>query len=247
MNIIGIAILAVVAFSAVLGLIIGLCKGFSRVSSWGMEYLLACLCTILIGGALKENVGGLVAGIISIVIGVASILIFGSTSSMCRAIFRRSKRKKVAQGKKEKGPSGFVDVIFGGVTLAVKGAVITGFIFAFMLAALDLSQLNFGSELAALCASEQYALFKPYLFDCFYLVFIFFAIKFGYRNGISNVVWSLIMIGLVVFAALAAYNLAFNVQSFDGVVASLAEKVQGLTASIEGFLGDSAANLNETI
>lgn len=246
MEIIGIIMMVVVIVAAVLGLIIGLCKGFSNVSSWGVEYVLACLCTVLIGGAVKNAAEPQVAGIVSLVIGLVSLILFGSTSAMCRSIFRRSRKRKIARGKtkKETRPSGFVDVVFGGVTLAVKGVAILGFICAFVLVALDLTQLSFVSGMAAIYESASYAAFKPYMMDCFYLAFIQLALKCGYRSGISNVLWSLIMLALVVFAGFAAYNLAFNVPAFDSVAASLAGKLQEALSSMEGLVG---ADVAETV
>ena len=245
MDFIGTIILVVVIVAAVLGLIIGLCKGFSNVSSWGVEYLLACICTILIGGAVKNSAGGSVAGIVCLAIGVASLMLFGWTSGLCRTIFRRSRKKKIARGKnkKETSPSGFMDVIFGGVTLAVKGAVIAGFISAFLLAALDLTQLGGLMGINGLYGGG-YLAFKPYMMDCFYLAFIMLALKCGYRSGISNVLWSFIMLALVAFAAFGAYNLAFNVSAFDGVAASIAGTLQEMLSSAESILG---SGLGETI
>ncbi|MDE7329841.1 MAG: hypothetical protein K2N30_01930 [Clostridia bacterium] len=228
MDILSIVIIVLIIAAAALGLIIGLVKGFSNVSSWGAEYVLACLFTILIGGAVKNGMGGdanqtAVAGIISIALGVAFVLLFGATSAICRAVFRGSKKRKIAEGGKEKGASGFMDRIFGGVTLAVKGVVIVGVVAAFILVALDLAQLQgLNSTLGGIWETSSYLAFKPYILDCLYIGLVLLALKCGFHSGISSVLWGFLVLGMVVFAGLASYNLAFNVESFSGAVNSLA-------------------------
>lgn len=240
MDIIGTILLVLVIVAAVLGLIIGLCKGFSNVSSWGVEYLLALLCTVLIGGAVKKSVEGATGGIIVLVIGLVSLILFGMTSGTCRAIFRRSRKKKLARGKRKKDtrPSGFMDSVFGGVTLAVKGVVIFGGIAAFVLVAFDVTQLGGLIGLTELYAGQSYLSFKPYLMDGLYLLFILFALKFGYRSGISNFLWSLFMIALVVFAGYAAYNIAYS-ESMSSFASALAVKLSGMIESLETIMGAS--------
>ena len=43
MNVVSIVIIVLLAVFSIVGLIVGLCKGFSHVKSWGVEYLLASL------------------------------------------------------------------------------------------------------------------------------------------------------------------------------------------------------------
>lgn len=236
MNVIGIVILVVIIAAAVLGLVIGLCKGFSNVKSWGVEYLLASLLAIAIGGAVSKGFeGGQVAvgGIINICLALAFVLVFSFTSAIFRKIFKKSKRKKIAKGGKKKGASGFVDRIFGGVTLAVKGFVIAAFTCSFILVALDLSQLPFvTTTFGEIYANSAWTAFKPYLMDFFVIGALTAALKCGYNSGISNALWSLVIIGLVVFAGYVAYNLAFNVEAFGNAAQNIAPKVQELLGSM---------------
>ena len=249
MNVIGIAVISAIAFSALLGMIVGMIKGFAKVSSWGVEYLLTCALTLPIGAILKKNMVTdertlAIAGVVTLVLALVFLIIFRLTSGMFRAIFRRSKEKKMAQGKRKKGPSGFFDVIFGGFTLGVKCAVITGMISAFILVALDVSQLAIVESMQDIYTSGAYTAFKPYLMDCMYIALMLLALKCGYHSGISNVLWTFIMLGLVVFAGIASYNLAFNVQTFKGIEDSISGKVNEFISS---FAGAEAQSISELI
>lgn len=228
MNVTGILIIVFIVIAVILGLIIGLCKGFAKVKSWGVEYLLACLVTVLVGGALERNS---TSGIISLCTAIASMLLFTLTSAIFRKIFKSSKKRKIAKGKRKSGPSGFFDSIFGGVTLAVKGFVIAGVLSAFMLVALDISQFAFVTApdgmFAAVYASGAWTALKPYMMDFFYLAAIMLALKCGYQSGISNVLWTFVMILIVAFAGLSAYHLSFNVEAFQAPVQGLANVIGG--------------------
>lgn len=235
MNVIGTVILILIIVATALGLIIGIFKGFSQVKSWGIEYLLASLLTVLIGGAVSKNFAegdAATGGIINICLALALINAFAGFSALLRKIFRKSKRKKIEKGGKRKGPSGFVDRIFGAVTLAVKGFVIAGVFAAFVLAALDLSQLAFVTEkLGDIYSNAAWINLKPYLMDFFYIGVLMAAIRCGYRSGISNALWTVVVIGLAVFAGFVSYNLAFKVEAFTNAASNLAP-------TIEGLLGD---------
>ena len=228
MNVLGILIIAAIVSAAVTGLVIGLVKGFSNSSAWGVEYALSCVLTVLICGAVKNGMNGgdeqvAAAGLVSLGIGTGFILLFSATSLLCRTIFRHSKKRKVAElGAKPTGASGAVDRLFGGFTLAVKGVAIAGVVATFVLVALDLAQwevLNgFTGDIFDIAV---YTAFKPYMLDCLYLGLLMLAVKCGFHGGISNVLWGVIVLGMVVFAGFASYNLAFNVESFQGAVSSL--------------------------
>lgn len=244
MNVVSIVIIVLLAVFSIVGLIVGLCKGFSHVKSWGVEYLLASLLTIGIGGAVSKNFTGdnaAVGGFICIGLALVFINAFSGTSALFRKIFRSSKRKKIAKGGKKKGASGFVDRIFGGVTLAVKGFVITGFTASFILVVLDLSHIPLDAQtFGAVYESAAWTAFKPYLMDFLYIGVLMAAIKCGYQSGISNALWTLVVIGLVVFAGYVAYNLAFNVQAFGAAAQNIAPKIMELL----GEMGNEELALN---
>ena len=227
MNIIGTIILILVIAATVLGFIIGLCKGFAKVNSWGVEFALTALITTLVGGAMAKE-ATVAKGIATVIIAVALLLLFSLFSSLIRKGFASSKRKKIARGKRRSGPSGFFDSVFGGVTLAVKGFVLAGVVSAFVLVALDLSQFAFVTEsMADIYANPSWLTFKPMMMDFFYVGLITLAVKCGYSGGISNTVWGLLVLGMAAFAAFAAYHLAFNVESFQGAVGGLARVFAG--------------------
>lgn len=221
MNIFGAIILGAIITFTVLGLIIGLCKGFANVKSWGVEFLITALLSSLIGGLLAKE-ATVAKGIITLVIAIGVLLLLALISSFIRKGFQVSKRKKIARGKKTRGPSGFFDCVFGGVTLAVKGFVISAVISCFVLVAFDLSQFAFVTEyMTDIYTNQSWVVFKPMMMDFFYVGLIALAIKCGFSGGISHTVWGVLVFGMVVFAAIASYHLAFNVSSFQGAVDGL--------------------------
>lgn len=235
MDLISIIIISALASCAVIGLIIGLCKGFSHCPSGGIEYVLVCVGTILLGGLVKSSFKSSadtgIAGVITLGIGIALIIAFSGTSALCRKLFNGSRKKKIASGKKHgsgNGPSGFVDCIFGGFSLAVKGVVVAGVTAAAVLVAVDLAQLGFTDEyFGVIYAGESWSAFKPYIFDCLVLGLIFLAVKHGFNSGISSLLWIFVMFAMVAFAGYASYHLAFNVESFGSLANSVAAVIAG--------------------
>ncbi|MDE6504522.1 MAG: hypothetical protein K2L42_01490 [Clostridia bacterium] len=222
MNIFGSIILGSIITFTVLGFIIGLCKGFSNSKSWGVEFLIAALLSSLVGSALAKEATA-VKGIITIVLAIGAFLLLSLFSSLIRKGFQSSKRRKIARGKKVHGSGGFFDSVFGGVSLAVKGFVISAVVSCFVLVALDLSQFAFVTEhLADIYSNPSWIAFKPFMMDFFYVGVIALAVKCGFSGGISNTLWVILVFGMIIFAALAAYHLAFNIPSFDGAVSGLA-------------------------
>lgn len=240
MNVTGIAIIVLLVFATVLGFIIGLCKGFHKVKSWGVDYLLATFATIglcaLIGkGFNNDDAGMATLGIVSLIVGIIMILLFSLTSALFRKGFNSSKRKKIERGGKKGGPSGFFDSIFGGVTLAAKGFVIVGAVSAFGLTVADLAQIPVLNDmLGDIYTNPGWTAFKPLLMDFFFMGVIMAAIRSGFNSGISSVLWAFCMIGLVCASAYIAYHLAFEVESFSGAVNSLAALFAG-----ENAVGDT--------
>ncbi len=230
----GIGIIVFLVAATLIGFIIGLCKGFANVRSWGVDYLLATFVTVGVGALINKAFDGgeparvATGGIITLAVGVLAILLFSLTSKLFRNGFKSSKRKKVRAGGKKSGPSGFFDSIFGGVALAAKGFVIAGVPSAFGLVVLDLAQIPALAQLTGgIFESAGWTAFKPLLMDFFYMAVIMAAIRSGFNSGITSALWVCCVIGMVFIAAYISYHLAFEVETFRGAVDSLANKFAG--------------------
>lgn len=237
MNIVGIVIIVLIVLASALGFLIGLIKGFVNVKSWGIEYLIVSLLTVGIGSAVvgsgDSNSSTAVGGIVMILLAIAFTIGFYYLFKLLRSVFKKSldKKKKLAEEEERKPKYGFTGVLnrlFGAITLGVKGFVIFGLISAFILIALDLSQFAFVvNSMQDLFYGSSYLTFKPKLMDFLLIAVITLAIKCGYQSGITNFMWTIVVVLMVVFAGLASYHLAFNVESFAPAVEKLAATLAG--------------------
>lgn len=103
MDIIGIIVICAIVGFAVLGAIIGAVKGFTKVASWGVEYVLACtvaiLLSTLVGNTMEKGESGFSAiapAVVSLALVAASVILFAALFALLRRIFARGieKRKK---------------------------------------------------------------------------------------------------------------------------------------------------------
>lgn len=141
------------------------------------------------------------------------------------------------------GAWGVVDRVFGGVTLAIKGAVMSGIFFAVVLAVLDFSRLPaeggaLYEALGGIYSSSIWAFFKNFIFDFLLVGILMVCIKSGYSSGISSAVWTLVVIGLIGGAGYLSFHLSTTVPSFVSVAgnleAKLADKLDGVAGILEG-------------
>lgn len=141
------------------------------------------------------------------------------------------------------GAWGVVDRVFGGVTLAIKGAVMSGIFFAVVLAVLDFSRLPaeggaLYEALGDIYSSSIWAFFKNFIFDFLLVGILMVCIKSGYSSGISSAVWTLVVIGLIGGAGYLSFHLSTTVPSFVSVAgnleAKLADKLAGVAGILEG-------------
>ncbi len=85
----------IIAF-AVLGLIIGLVKGFTNVKSWGVEYLVSVLVTAGVGKAVAK-VGGeksIMPAVLTVAVAVGSLLLAMLLMQILRSILKKRRRKR---------------------------------------------------------------------------------------------------------------------------------------------------------
>lgn len=199
--------------------------------------------------AAEGGEGAVSGGIVTIVATVISVVAFTYLFKLIRLIFRKLISNKLARAAEESGEDdggyeyeddedeeserkpkkhsagfiGFLNRVFGGITVALQMFVVTGFFASLLLVALDLSQFYFVvNDMADLFGSATYLNFKAAFMDFFIVGVVMAAVKCGYNSGISGALWSVVVIGLVVFALVASYHLAFNVESFKAAVDKIA-------------------------
>lgn len=238
MNLYAAMIISSLASASVFGLIIGVVKGYSKVKSWAVEYLLATFIAVGIGGAVSKTFAddAGVGGVVVLAVAIGLLLAFASVFALLRKGFAKHRNK--VKG----GFLNFLNRILGGITLAAKGFVICGLIWAGLLAVIDLAQLEaLGIELLSnvleplkeIYASEIWIGAKPLIMDFMIVGVILASIKCGYSSGISSVLWALTVLGLLAGAGFIAWHLAFNVESFSGAVTAIQNAVANLAGEIE--------------
>ena len=155
----------------------------------------------------------------------------------------RKQYKRLLKYKKRKikqtcGVWGILDRVFGGITLALKGAVLTGIVAAVLISVVDFSRLaHEGAALYSFMgktyASGSWKFFRSYLFDFFVIGIIMLCIRSGYSGGLTSAVWGFFILFLVVGAGVLSWHLVSGVEEFAGVTDSLAEtlssKLSGAT------------------
>lgn len=259
-----IVLIAVIAAFAVLGLFIGLGKGYTRVKSWGIEYAVGGILAVLISGLVTKLLGaGIVSGIAALGVCAVLVIALAAFSGIIRKVLNHSMQKHLelemhkkheliewwesrlalaAETNRRKykrlikrynkikysaGASGFFNRLFGGITLAVKGAVIACILLAPVMLILDLFGLTAEgavlSALGELIASPMWTFVKPYIFDFLVYGLICISLRSGYKNGILSVLWSVIFIALLALACYLGYYIAFN----NSALVSAAEALDG--------------------
>lgn len=141
--------------------------------------------------------------------------------------------------KQSAGGWGVANRILGGVVLAIRGVVLAGFISVILIMVLEFSRLS-GGSMSSFCGnlyeSKIWLGLKSYIFDFIFVGIIMMCIKSGYENGITNTLWSLIMIVLVIGSIILSYKLAFTVEEFGTAAQSIGDKLAESMESIGSML-----------
>lgn len=233
--IINIILAALIGLFAVIGLIVGLVKGFTKVNTWANEYVFAAIISILLGALLKKTLpDAKIAGIIVIVAAAALILGFIGLSKLVKFLINRGFEKR-ENNMEPYGGLGVFNRICGGLTLALKGAVMAMIIGVSVLTVFELSQLStlLGLEFVGEFYSGGFWQFlQPHIFDFAIVGIMFLAIRHGYTSGISSALWGLFVVFLIAGAGFMSYNMVFNTQSFEGAAQSLGNSIAELFGAI---------------
>lgn len=150
--------------------------------------------------------------------------------------FKKLSNRKFRQSA---GVWGLIDRIFGSVTLAIKGFVVSVLICVSLLMVLDFTRLaQEGGALfefaGGIYVSQTWLFIKNYIFDFLIIGLIALSIKSGYSSGMFSSLWSLVVLLMVVGVAVLAFWLSFNASDFI----SVAEKMNvGLSESLAGISG----------
>lgn len=92
-----IIIIGLLAVAAVLGLIIGFGKGFTRVNAWGIELLLAAVIVLALGQAVLPNGEGIMPGLLMFGLAVIVLIILKLITLLIRGALRGAKKRKMAR------------------------------------------------------------------------------------------------------------------------------------------------------
>lgn len=96
-----IIILGGIAAAAVLGLFIGFGKGFTRVNSWGLEFVIATAVVLALGGVIGKVGDGIVPGVLMLGLTVVALIVLKILSGGLRGLFRKGKKRKMARADAE--------------------------------------------------------------------------------------------------------------------------------------------------
>ncbi len=216
------------ALFAVIGLVVGLVKGFTEVQTWAGEYLVSALLTISVGVILKATgVGSTAAGIVVIIAAVLLLLLCIGLSGLFKRIIRHALERRDDE-MRSYGAVGVINRIWGGVVLAIKGMMVAFIIIVPVFIVLDLAHITgLQSSLGGLLGSGLWLNLKAVAFDFIILGFINIAVRHGFSNGISSSLWSLLVFGFAVGAGFIAYNLVFNSGLFNDASSAFANTVGG--------------------
>lgn len=171
-----------------------------------------------------------------------------NTEQILTAIGTEDKKqyKQLLKHKKRKikqtgGVWGILDRVFGGVALAIQGAVLTGIVAAVFISVVDFSRLaQDGGALHAVMGKiytgGTWKLFRGCLFDFFVIGIIMLCIRSGYSGGLTSSVWGIFIVVLVVGAGLLSWQLTTHVDEFKIVTDNLAANINAKLSGASGIL-----------
>jgi len=245
MNVFGMIILIVLAVAAVASFIVGFIKRFDKVRSWALEYLLASLLSIGIGGAVSKSMSATpaIAGVVGIIIPIAFILLMILAFKLIKIPFAKQRAKAetatdvVPPPVKKFSLFKLFSRLLGGISKMLQAVVVVGVIAVCVIAVLDLSQFAaVQTALGSLLSSPLWQFAKDSMMDFLTVGILYLCIKSGYSSGVSGALWALIMVALVGVAALISYNLAFKVEAFGQAAQNLSANVSVLSEQIAHYV-----------
>jgi hypothetical protein len=156
-----------------------------------------------------------------------------------RSYSKLSKRKFRQSG----GAWGALDRFLGAFTVAIKSVVIFGIIVCILLTAVDLTYLAaeggiLNGLFADVLSGSVWKFAKSYLFDFLTIALISLCISSGFKSGISNTIWSLFVLLMVVGIGWLSWYLSFNVAPFISFAELINTKVAALTESVAAILSN---------
>lgn len=126
MKLISLIIICVLAFAILVGLFRGLHRGYTRISSFGTEYLLCCLCTVGVGAIVYKTLGknggtdAAIAGVIMLLVPVAFYGIFKTLAVLLRKLInsKMQARQELSYYEQyddmEENREGILDAVYDG-------------------------------------------------------------------------------------------------------------------------------------
>ncbi len=224
-----IIMLVLIILFTVIGFIVGLVKGFSKTKTWAIEFVLSTLLSMAVGaltrGLIKDATGAAIAGILTIISAIAFMLIIMLLARFVRNIINKHLDKRKEEGQKG-GGLGVFNRVMGGFSLAFKGFVMSCILVLSVSTVIDLIQIeSLKNAFLGVYESAGWLAIKPHIFDFVIVGILFMAVCHGFESGIINSLWSLVVLGLVVGAGFASYNLAFNTPAFAGAGEALGGKL----------------------
>lgn len=232
---------AVLALLVLIGLIVGLCRGLTKVNTWAGEYVVSAILTILVSTLLtKLKVIPIIAGALTVVCAVVLLLACMGLSKLIKSLIQKSFDRR-DDDFRTYGGVGVINRIFGGFTVAIKAVTISLFVLVPVLIVLDFAHISaIESTLAPVYESAFWYALKPVAFDLLILGVINLAIRHGFSKGILTSLWSLFVFALIVGAGFLAYHLVFRTglfasaaSAFAGHLGSLGDKVPFISNYLE--------------
>lgn len=245
-----IIIWAALGVFALIGLIIGLVKGFNKVSTWASDYAISATITIGVAAILKINgVAAKTAGIITLLLSAVTLILFVCLSRIMQKAIDRGMQKR-EDDLRSYGGLGVFNRIWGGLTLAIKGFVICAAILITCFFILDVAQLQRIWEGASrlytsVLGGGLWQNVKKVAADLLVIGIINLAIRQGFAKGIFTSLWGLLVLGLAVGGCALSYALVFKSGMFDSASAALGAKLfEKISASnIPQFTAELAENV----
>lgn len=154
----------------------------------------------------------------------------------------RKKRKKI---KTKSGVWGVLNRVFGALFGALNAFVGAFAAVAFIVLFVEISQISQVAELfESFLVSDIWAnMLGKIALDMLTISVLSLAIRSGYKSGISSLLSTVIVIGLIVVCAFASWNLASG-EAMQGMVSGLEE---GMLGALPDMLGDLRHNIATVI
>ena len=222
---------------ALIGLAVGLFKGFGAAKTWANELWLTYLLAFVFGAILKNVKGSpAIPGTVMLILTAVFILLLIGLSGLIKKALDKAMKKRIEEGNPSKGLNA-VNRLLGGGTLALKGFTIALIFSLAVLAAIDIiSYQPIKDSVSDIYAGPMWPILRTLTVDLFVIGIMYMGIKSGFASGIVSSLWSLIVLGMVIGIGFAAYNLAFHVAAFDSAAAGIENTISGWLSGMSSIL-----------